>query len=143
MLLLLLLVGVSAVPPTVKDCGKGASVFAVNAVGLVPADPMPGENVSLHLEYTVPTGVTVTDGLAKFATTYNFIPFSPTTEPLCQNVPCPLGPGSYTNNTASVWPSGLSGTLISTLTWQDTGGKQLLCVSITAKMMPRAIKSFV
>lgn len=140
--LLLSLLGVFAIPPNVKDCSNGASVFTVNAVGIVPADPTPGQNVTLHLEYTVPNGVTVTDGLAKFATTYNFIPFSPTTEPLCQDVPCPLGPGSYTNNTVSMWPSGLSGTLISTLTWQDTSGKQLLCVSITAKMMPQAIKSF-
>jgi hypothetical protein len=134
LLFLLGLLSVAAVPPTVKDCSSGTSVFALNAVGLVPADPTPGETVTLHLEYTVPSGVTVTDGTAKFAATYNFIPLSPTTEPLCQDIPCPLGPGRYMNNTLSTWPSGLSGTLVSTLTWQDTSGKQLLCISITAKM---------
>jgi hypothetical protein len=36
-----------------------------------------------------------------------------------------------------MWPSGLSGTVISTLTWQDENAKQLLCISITAKFSRR------
>ncbi len=132
---LLLVALAAAAPPTVKDCSSGTSVFTVNAASLVPADPIPGQNVTLHLEYTVPPGVTVTGGQSTFAITYNFIPFSPTVEPLCQDIPCPLGPGSYSNNTVSMWPSGLSGTVVSTLKWQDTDANQLLCISITAKMM--------
>lgn len=135
-LLLLALLGItSAAPPTVKDCSSGTSVFTVNAASLVPTDPTPGQNVTLHLEYTVPPGVTVTGGQSTFAVTYNFIPLSPTVEPLCQDIPCPLGPGSYSNNTVSMWPSGLSGTVVSTLKWQDIDSKQLLCISITAKMI--------
>jgi hypothetical protein len=135
MFLLLLVALAEAATPTVKDCSSGTSVFTVNAASLVPADPIPGQNVTLHLEYTVPPGVTVTGGQSTFAITYNFIPLSPTVEPLCQDIPCPLGPGSYSNNTVSMWPSGLSGTVVSTLKWQDTDAKQLLCISITAKMM--------
>lgn len=135
--LLSLLLAVTAVPPTVKDCSNGASVFQINAASISPTDPIPGQNVTLHLEYTVPNGVIITGGQAKFAVTYNFIPFSPTIEPLCEDIPCPLGPGSYSNDTVSMWPSGLSGTVISTLTWQDENAKQLLCISITAKFSRR------
>ena len=94
----------------VKDCGLGKSAFTVNAVALDPSVPVPGQKVTLHLEYTVPTGMVVTDGNAKYAVTYNFIPLSPTTEPLCSNIPCPLSAGSYVNDTTSMWPTGLSGT---------------------------------
>ena len=122
------------VPPTVRDCGVGTSVFKINSVSLTPADPKPGENVGLNLDYTVPSGVTVTGGQAKYDITYNFLPLSPTIEPLCQDIPCPLGPGTYLNTTYSTWPTGLSGTVNTKITWLDEAGKQLLCIGIVAKV---------
>jgi hypothetical protein len=123
-----------AVAPTLRDCGAGTSVFKINSLSLTPADPKPGEKVGLNLDYTVPAGVTVTGGQAKYDVTYNFIPLAPTTEPLCQNIPCPLGPGSYVNTTYSTWPSGSSGTVNTKITWADEASKQLLCIGIVAKV---------
>jgi hypothetical protein len=122
------------VAPTVRDCGVGTSVFKINSVSLNPTDPKPGEKVGMNLDYTVPSGVTVTDGVAKYDITYNFIPLAPTTEPLCQNIPCPLGPGNYVNTTYSTWPTGIRGTVNTKITWADETSKQLLCINIAAKV---------
>jgi hypothetical protein len=119
---------------TVKDCGSSTSVFKIQGLGLTPTNPSPGQDVTLHLEYDVPAGTTVTGGTTTYAVTLNFIPFQPSTEPLCQDIPCPLGPGSYTNDTTSSWPSGVSGSFTSKMTWADEIGTQLLCVLISGSM---------
>ena len=129
-----LLILSTAAAATVKDCGAGKSVFSILAVAITPIDPVPGENVTLHLEYSVPAGTTVTDGTSQYDVTYNFIPFSPTVEPLCYDIPCPLGPGIYSNDTISQWPTGLSGTVVTKLTWFDLVKNVLLCLSIQAKV---------
>ena len=118
----------------VKDCSTGKEAFKVNAVTLAPSVPVPGQNVTLHLDYTVPSGMVVTDGLATYATTYNFIPLTPTTEPLCANVPCPLSSGTYANDTTTLWPTGLSGTLVSRMSWADSTNAPLLCIEISGKV---------
>ena len=121
-------------PPTVRDCGLGTSIFKINSVNLTPADPKPGESVALNLDYTVPSDVIVTGGQTRYDITYNFLPLAPTIEPLCQNIPCPLGPGTYLNSTYSTWPTGLSGTVNTKITWLDEVGTQLLCIGIVAKV---------
>jgi hypothetical protein len=123
---------------TVKDCGAGNSLFTIQGLGLTPTNPSPGQDVTLHLEYDVPDGAMIIGGIAKYAITLNFIPFQPSTEPLCQDIPCPLGPGSYTNDTVSAWPSGISGSFTSKMTWADEVGTQLLCVQISGSLAKAA-----
>lgn len=120
---------------TVKDCGGGATVFTVNKVGIDPVNPTSGQEVSLLLDYTVPEGVTVTDGLTTYQVTLNFIPFAPSTNPVCQDIPCPLGPGSYTNITKSTWPSGVSGTFTSKMIWRDQDSRDLLCIAVSGALV--------
>lgn len=120
-------------PPVVNDCGGGTTLFKLNSVSLSPADPPPGSSVSLNLDYTVPAGLTVNDGTSTTAVSYNFIPFAPTVEPLCQDIPCPLASGRYYNSTNSTWPTGLSGTVRTTMTWADQNSVKLLCIGIVAK----------
>ena len=116
----------------VVDCGAGKSLFTIQAVSLDPPQPIANQNVSLRLDYSVPAGLTVTGGDATYAATYNFIPLSPTVEPLCSSIPCPLSSGSYSNVSYTLWPSGLSGNLVTKITWTDTDSRLLLCMSITA-----------
>jgi len=116
----------------VTDCGEGKSLFTIQALFLRPTQPVAGEKVSLHLDYSVPAGVTVSAGEARYAVTYNFLPLSPIIEPLCKNIPCPLSTGSYSNITYMQWPSGLSGNLLTKITWVDVNARQLLCIYITA-----------
>ena len=134
-LLPILMVLTQSVPnPVVKDCGGGKTIFFLNAASIDPPNPAPNDAVTLHLDYTVPPGTLVTGGEAKYSATYNFIPLSPTVEPLCSNIPCPLGPGRYVNNSISRWPSGLSGSLTTTLRWSDEAANPLLCINIIAKL---------
>ena len=118
---------------TVKDCSLGKSLFILNEASLTPVTPSPGENVTLFIDYTVPPAVTVVGGSAEYDVTYNFIPFSPTFEPLCGNIPCPLAPGRYQNYSVSTWPSDLSGTLVTKMKWWNVDKVQLLCVEIGGK----------
>jgi ML domain len=118
---------------SVKDCGVGTSLFQVQAVSLVPETASAGQEMTLHLEYDVPEGVVITDGTAEFQPILNGLPFQPTVEPLCQQVPCPLGPGSYQNDTVSTWPTGITGKLETKMYWYDADGKELLCIDITGR----------
>lgn len=119
---------------TVKDCGGGMSIFTVNSVSLTPPNPTPGQDVGLTLDYTVPPGMYVTNGQVEYAITYNFIPFAPSYEPLCANVPCPLTPNTYKNTSFSKWPTGLSGSVTTKMSWLDLDENLLLCVQISGQM---------
>lgn len=131
--LLLKVVGLTLLNATVNDCAKGQSIFLLNAVDITPTNPVPGEKVSLHIDYTVPDGLVVTGGTSEYSTTYNFIPFAPTVEPLCQDIPCPLGAGRYSNISVSDWPTGLSGQLDTKMKWFDDNKNLLLCMGMHAK----------
>jgi hypothetical protein len=120
-------------PPILTNCGTAATVFKINSMSLTPVNPVPGELVTMNLDYTVPEGFTVTDGETKYAITYNFLPLAPTIEPLCQNIPCPLGGGTYQNKSYSTWPTGVSGSVNTKITWTDEVGTQLLCIGLAAK----------
>ena len=119
---------------TLKDCSSGMSLFNLNTMSLNPPNPSPGDRVAFFLDYSVPTGLSVGDGTARYEVTYNFIPLSPTIQPLCSNIPCPLGTGRYTNTTYSSWPTGLSGTIMSRMKWLDPSGAMLLCTEISGKV---------
>jgi hypothetical protein len=130
---LLLAAGASAA--TVQDCGGDKSLFRLNAVSLSPSSPAPGDTVQLHLDYTVPDGLVVRDGTTTYDVTFNFIPLTPTTNPLCQDIPCPLGPGTYSNTTTSQWPSGATGSFTSTMRWREAAvDAVLLCVKLAGRL---------
>lgn len=119
---------------SVRDCSSPTALFKLNSVGLEPANPALGSTISLSLDYTVPEGLTVTDGTTTYAITLNFIPFQPSINPLCQDIPCPLGPGTYSNITQSMWPSGVSGSFTSKMTWTDQDTAELLCIQISGTL---------
>lgn len=119
---------------TLKDCSSGTSVFTVNTMSLDPPNPAPGQQVGFTLDYTVPPSTVVTDGTARYEMTYNFIPLAPTIQPLCSNIPCPLESGRYLNTTYSMWPTGLSGTIMTRMKWLDTTGTMLICTEISGKV---------
>ena len=128
-----LLVSLFMVAPSIKPCNE-IMLFAVNSVSFNPPTPLPGEKVALQLNYTVPFGYIATAGTVRYELTYNFLPLAPTVEPLCQNIPCPLSPGTYENSTFADWPKDLVGTLKTKIIWKDILGVQLLCLNIDAKL---------
>jgi hypothetical protein len=123
MLLALLLSAINAA--TVTLCG---GTFSVLDCSITPTNPVPGDNVTLHMQYAVPS--LITDGTSQLTFTYNFLPLTPVVEPLCSNVPCPLEPGTYFNDTVFSWPD-VSGTFTSVMKWTDPSSKLLLCIKIS------------
>lgn len=122
---------------SVSDCAAGKSVFQINSQGFGPEPPVAGQNVTLWIDYTVPDGVTVNAGKAKYSVTYNGIPFPASTEDLCTQITCPQVPGTYNITSTSEWPSGLSGKIVTKIQWYDDSGNELLCSQTTEKTLLR------
>ena len=118
---------------SVSDCGSGISLFKLNSMSFSPDPTVPGQNSTLLLSMDVPT--TVTNGTVTYATSYNFIPFTPTTEPLCYvTVDCPIQQGVLNTRSSYPIPTGMSGTLQIRVTWKDLDGNLLMCVNINTKL---------
>ena len=126
--LLFLLPLLAAADLAVAPCGGS---MTIDKVTVTPVVPVAGQPITLHLEYRVPT--VVTGGTSETSITYSFIPLAPTVEPLCSNVPCPLEPGAYKNDTVTTWPSGVSGNVAITTKWFDPANLLLLCFKLTSK----------
>jgi hypothetical protein len=117
---------------SVTDCSKGSSLFTLTSMSFSPDPAVPGENSTLLLSMTVPQEIK--GGTVRYSTTYNFIPFSPTVEPLCLNIECPILVGDlHTYSSFPIDPS-LSGTLQLRIEWKDLSEVQLLCVEIKTKI---------
>ena len=90
-ILFLALAALGCASSTITDCGKGATKFAIDGLAYWPDPPIPGQNGTLSFLYTVPDGTeAITDGTAKYTFTLNGIPFTPSTDPLCDDVPALL-----------------------------------------------------
>lgn len=118
----------------VTDCGAGKSVFQINSQDFVPNPPVVGENATLWIDYTVPDGVQVDAGTAKYSVTLNGIPFPATKEDLCTQIACPQVPGTYNITSTDVWDGGISGKIISKIEWFDPNGNSLLCSQTTMRV---------
>ena len=115
----------------VKDCGVDP-LFKITELAQDPVDRISGgQNLSLTLKYSAPDEIPA--GTVTKSITLNFIPFSPTKEDLCVNAPCPITIGEHDGSSWSLFPSGVSGTLVSKVVWADTQGRELLCVQSTLK----------
>ena len=118
---------------SVTDCSNGKSAISLQSMSFSPDPTVPGENSTLLLSMIVPKVITY--GTVSYTTTYNFIPFSPTIEPLCTTtLPCPIQVGEL--KTVSSFPVDptLSGTLSIKVEWTDGNALQLLCILIKTKL---------
>lgn len=118
----------------VVDCASGSSVFTINSQDFQPNPPIVGQNATLWIDYTVPDGITVDAGNAKYSITLNGIPFPASNEDLCTQIVCPQVPGTYNITSTDMWDGGVSGKIISKIEWFDTAGKRLLCSQTTMRV---------
>ena len=119
---------------TVTDCGAGKSLFQIVDQGFSPEPPIANEKYDYWFVYTVPDGVTIDAGTTSYGVTLNGIPFTPTVDDLCTQTLCPKVPGTYNESSSDVWPSGVSGKIVTTLKWLDAFGTLLLCSSVTERV---------
>lgn len=117
----------------IEDCNKN-SVFRIQSQDFQPNPPIVGQNATLWIDYTVPDGVTVDSGTAKYSISLNGIPFSPTTDDLCTQIDCPQVPGTYNISTTNVWNGGIAGKVTSTIQWYDENSTELLCSRTTFRI---------
>lgn len=121
----------SGVKGSVTNCAPN-SVFQITKLALDPPDKAKvGENVTLALLYTSP--VEVDSGTITTSVTYNFLPLTPTTAPLCGSAPCPIEVGDHDGSSWFVVPTGLSGTVVTKIVWTDVNSTELLCLNINMK----------
>jgi hypothetical protein len=118
---------ITSVVGTVSDCGVGKSLFTITELSQDPAtNVIAGQNVSLTLKYTAPEEIP--SGTATTSVTLNFIPFTPTVEDLCTKAACPITVGEHDGSSWGLFPSGVSGSLVSKVEWKDASDRLLLCI---------------
>lgn len=118
---------------SIRDCGNGQGRASLLGFDSTPANPMPGDNVSLWVAYDLPAPV-VTGGTAEYALKLNGIPFSPTVDDLCTQTKCPKDIGFNNETSSSIFPSGISGKIVSSITWKDQNNDLLWCIETTWKV---------
>jgi len=139
---LIAVVSLFSVDAKVVDCSSPSNPnrFIINSLSLTPPDEVsPGNNVSLGLFYTNPT--LVTDGTVTTSVTYNFLPLTPTVEPLCNSVVCPLQPGQHDGSASFAFPTGLSGTVVTKIVW-TVADIQVLCLQITMRTLQNKMRLY-
>lgn len=115
---------------SVKDCNP-SSYFAIKKLEFFPDPPIINENATLYTEFYNP-GYPMSEGIAVTSLVYNFIPFEPTTEQLCNTEACPIEPGITLQTNTFPWPD-LSGFVEMKLEWFGTDGTSLLCIDINTQ----------
>jgi hypothetical protein len=114
---------------TIQSCGTGRATLL--GFDSQPATPVAGDNVSLWVAYTIPAPA-VTNGTATYKVTLNGIPLPSTVDPLCTQTTCPKEPDTIYNETSwSIFPSGVSGKIVSRIEWADQETTPLWCVETT------------
>ena len=118
---------------SVTDCSKGESLFTLTSMSLTPDPPVRGQNSTLRLSMNVPEEIN--NGTATYTVTYNFLPFSPTVDNLCDTtVPCPITVGTLDTVSSFPFDNTLSGSVVVRINWNDLTGRSLLCVSMNLKL---------
>lgn len=91
-----------------------------------------GDEVSLTLKYH--SDREIEEGYISTSVTLNGIPFSPSIEDLCKSISCPLSPGDHDGSTTGIFPSGITGKIVSKVEWYDSFDNLLLCIESTMKV---------
>lgn len=95
-----------------------------------PVSPKAGDNVTLWVAYDLPAPA-VTNGTAIYSFSLNGIPFAPTVDPLCTQTECPIDVGVHNETSSSIFPSGITGKIVSQIAWRDQDDALLWCVETT------------
>lgn len=128
--MLLKLLGFFLGVSTIRDCGNGKGRASLLGFDSEPANPVAGDNVSLWVAYDLPAPA-ITGGTATYTFTLNGIPFPSTVDDLCTQTSCPKDTGFNNESSWSVFPSGVSGKIVSSISWKDQDDALVWCVETT------------
>lgn len=122
------------VSSTVTNCAVGKSLFTINSQGFAPDPPIVGQNATLWIDYSIPEGISVSAGTAKYSMTFNGVPLPTSVKDLCTQIVCPQVNGTHNISSASIWNGGASGKIVSKIEWFDSSNTLLLCSQTTIKI---------
>lgn len=112
---------------TIRDCSNGLGRAPLLGFESSPTNPVSGDNVSLWVAYDLPDPP-VTGGIVTYAFKLNGIPFRPSVYDLCTQTTCPKDTGFNNESSWSLFPSGVSGKVVSSISWKDQNDALLWCV---------------
>ena len=115
---------------SMRDCGNGLGRAPLLGFDSVPASPAPGDNVSTWIAYDLPAPA-ITGGTATYSISLNGIPLPPTVNDLCTQTLCPKEIGINNESSSALFPSGVSGKLVSQIVWRDPDDTLIWCVENT------------
>lgn len=115
---------------SIRDCSNGLGRAVMLGFSSSPDNPVPGDNVSLWVAYDLPEPP-ITGGIAKYSYALNGIPFPASEEDLCTQTKCPKEVGFHNETSSSVFPSGISGKIVSAISWTDQNDELVWCVETT------------
>lgn len=111
---------------SIKDCDP-TSVFRPTELAVSPDPPVRGQPVTLTVRFENP-GPVIDAGSVTTSVTLNGLPFSPSTEALCENTACPIPTDDVDRSTTSTWPTSVGGKVVTKSQWFSENGASLLCV---------------
>jgi hypothetical protein len=118
---------------SLRDCGNPVTDQAVvTGFGFSPVNPVAGEPTELWVAYDLKSQIT--GGTATYSFTLNGLPFTPTVDDLCTQTVCPKDVGSYNETSKSTFPSGVSGKIVSKITWKNQNDEPVWCLESTFKI---------
>ena len=118
---------------TLKDCGNPTTDQAVIVgSGFSPMSPSPGEPTELFVTYDLKSPIT--GGTATYSITLNGIPFPATVDDLCKQTDCPKQIGINNETSKSTFPSGISGKVVSKISWKNQDDQPVWCLESTFKI---------
>jgi len=115
---------------SIRDCSNGLGRAVMLGFDSTPTNPKAGDNVSLWVAYDLPEPA-ITGGIAKYSYALNGIPFPASEYDLCTQTKCPKAVGVQNETSSSIFPSGLSGKIVSAISWTDQNDELVWCVETT------------
>lgn len=132
--LALLALYISASEPAATVCSSASALAKNFAVSIDNDTPGQGDNVTTTFDFDL--NAPINGGTAYYSATLNGLgPFS-SQAPLCDetaktNDPCPLGVGHH--HEVSTSENTVSGKVVTTISWYDEAGAEILCAILTTK----------
>ena len=128
--MLLKLIGLLFGLNSIRDCSNGQGRATLLGFDSQPSNPVAGDNVTLWVAYDLPAPE-ITSGTATYKFSLNGIPFTPTVDDLCTQTKCPKEIGFNNESSWSIFPSGVSGKIVSSISWKDQNDELVWCVETT------------
>jgi hypothetical protein len=125
-----MLVSYGVTSAVLSNCGTQHSLATVYGYGIDPPLPKANQNWTFWVDYTLHEDVY--DGIVIYEANLNGLPYYQKSD-LCTETECPIFAGDHNETSRSTLFPEFIGKLITTVTWEDNHGNEILCLQGTFK----------